>query len=151
MVQSPLVKETIFSTPFSIATQPFLADHRIFGEVVVPGACYLGMILSGAELLGQTTCQLEDVFFQAPLVLPETEERTVQAVLTPEESAEDGARRRQGFRSSAWGRKDLSDEATTHVTGRLSGLVTEASAGYRRWLRLKHARLERWSRRNSPG
>jgi myxalamid-type polyketide synthase MxaB len=128
MVQSPLVKETIFSTPFSTKTQPYVEDHRIFGEVVVPGACYLGMILSGAELLGQTTCQIEDVLFQAPLVLQENEERTLQAVLTPEAPARNGTPEVAGFQIISLGQRGISDESTTHVTGRVSGLGKRALA-----------------------
>jgi myxalamid-type polyketide synthase MxaB len=123
LVQSPLVKETILATPFSTATQPYLKDHRVFGDVVVPGACYLEMILSGQDLLGHSTCRVEDAFFQAPLVLPENEERILQAVLTPEEA---GTAEGSGFQIISLGPKGSSDEVTTHVTGRVSGTAPDA-------------------------
>src|SRR5262249_41037810 len=115
LVRSPLVKETIFATPCSTAVLPYLADHRILGEVVAPAGCYLAMMLNGARRLGQTACRLEDVFFVAPLVLADKEERTLQAVLDPE----------GGFRiiSVASDGAPLSPvEMLTHVSGRLRGI-----------------------------
>lgn len=44
-------------------------------------------MLSGAELMGMASCQLDDVVFTAPLVLPETQARNVQVLFTPEDSA----------------------------------------------------------------
>src|SRR5262249_38088299 len=86
VVQSPLVKETILATPVSTSLFPYLADHRVLGEVVAPAACYLAMMLNGADRLEYAACRLEDVYFVAPLVLREHEERTLQAVLDPEGS-----------------------------------------------------------------
>jgi myxalamid-type polyketide synthase MxaB len=125
MVQSPVVKETIFSTPFSTATQPYVADHRIFGEVVVPGACYLEMILSGQGLLGHESCRLEDVFFQVPLVLQDKDERILQAVLTPDEAAGNGIPEAAGFQIISLSPRGSSEEATTHVTGQVRAAVKE--------------------------
>src|SRR5262249_21865885 len=113
LVRSPLVKETIFATPCSTAVLPYLADHRILGEVVAPAGCYLAMMLNGARRLGQTACRLEDVFFVAPLVLADKEERTLQAVLDPE----------GGFRIISLAADGSPDEMTTHVSGRMAGLA----------------------------
>src|SRR5262249_37418198 len=74
VVRSPLVKETVIATALSTALFPFLADHRVLGEVVVPAACYLAMMLNGADRLGQAATRLEEVFFVAPLVLADGEE-----------------------------------------------------------------------------
>jgi myxalamid-type polyketide synthase MxaB len=112
VVRSPLVKETIITTPFSTTVLPYLADHRIFGEVVAPAAGYLAMILNGAGRLGHTACRLEDVFFVAPLVLADHEETTLQAVIGPEGS----------FRIISLAANGSPDEMTTHVSGRLAGL-----------------------------
>src|SRR5262249_21149834 len=46
VVRSPLVKETIFATRISADRFPYLADHRILGEVVAPASCYLAMMLN---------------------------------------------------------------------------------------------------------
>jgi myxalamid-type polyketide synthase MxaB len=124
LVQSPLVKETIFATPCSTVVLPYLADHRILGEVVVPAGCYLAMMLNGARRLGHAACRLEDVFFVAPLVLADREERTLQAILDP-----DG-----GFRIISMGSDGeplspgAADEVTTHVSGRTARPGETASA-----------------------
>jgi acyl transferase domain-containing protein len=83
LARSPLVKETIVSASLGVANQPYLADHKVHGQVVVPGAAYLAMLVSGAEVLGWPSCRIEDVYFLAPLVLPDAKPRMVQAVLTP--------------------------------------------------------------------
>ncbi len=83
MMRSPLLKEILCESDFSSATLPWLNDHRVYGEQVIPGACYLATLLSAAELLGKSTCQLEDVLFPAAMVLGEDEVRTLQLVLTP--------------------------------------------------------------------
>jgi myxalamid-type polyketide synthase MxaB len=125
LVKSPLVRETIFTTAVSTAVFPYLADHRIFGEVVAPAGFYLAMLLNGARRLGQSSCRIADVFFVAPLVLADKEERTVQAVLDPE----------GGFRIISFASSDSPngpprspDEMVTHVSGRMgeSGEPPEA-------------------------
>ncbi|NML44487.1 aminotransferase class I/II-fold pyridoxal phosphate-dependent enzyme [Ramlibacter sp. G-1-2-2] len=84
MVQSPLVRETIVETVFDTRSLPFLADHKVADEVVVPGAAYLAMLASAADVMGWRGCRLEQVFFLNPLALGEPARRTVQAVLSPE-------------------------------------------------------------------
>jgi myxalamid-type polyketide synthase MxaB len=88
LVQSPLVRETVAETRFGARELPYLADHQVGDETVVPGAGYLSMLASVAEVLGWQGCRLEDVFFLQPLVLPEQGGRKVQAVLAPEAERE---------------------------------------------------------------
>ncbi|WMP19414.1 SDR family NAD(P)-dependent oxidoreductase [Thiothrix lacustris] len=83
MIRSPLLKQTLFETDFSLATLPFLADHKVYGEMVVPGACYLATLLSASEVMGKTVCQLEDILFPGAMVLAADETRTVQLALSP--------------------------------------------------------------------
>jgi myxalamid-type polyketide synthase MxaB len=118
LVQSPLVRETILSTPLSIAAVPFLTDHRIFGEVVAPAGCYLAMMLNGARRLGHEGCRLEDVYFVAPLTLGDNEERTLQAVIDVE----------GGFRIISFASAESRDEMTDHVRGRMTACDPTASA-----------------------
>lgn len=86
MTRSPLVKQTIVATPFSVAALPFLADHKVYDTVVAPGAAYLALLASGADLLGWDGARIEGVYFLAPLFLVDDEERIVQTVLTPDEA-----------------------------------------------------------------
>jgi len=63
---------------------PFLKDHRVNGEIVVPATAYLEMALEAArEALGaEASFTLEGVRFERALVLSEGETREVQVVLT---------------------------------------------------------------------
>jgi myxalamid-type polyketide synthase MxaB len=117
VVQSPLVRETVFTTTVSTAAFPYLADHRIFGEVVAPAGCYLAMMLNGAQRLGQATCRLEDVYFVAPLVLADNDERVLQAVLDPD----------SGFRIISFADNGSSFEMLEHVRGRFGVSPKEPS------------------------
>jgi myxalamid-type polyketide synthase MxaB len=109
VIQSPLLRETIFATPISTARYPYLADHRVLGEVVAPAGCYLAMMLNGAARLGHSACRLEEVFFVAPLVLADREERNVQSVLGPEGD----------FKIITFAPDDSPGDTVTHVSGRL--------------------------------
>jgi acyl transferase domain-containing protein len=65
-------------------TFPYLKDHRVNGVIVVPATGLLEMGLEAArELLGkEASFVLEDVRFERPVVLSETEARQVQVVVT---------------------------------------------------------------------
>ncbi len=128
MVQSPLLSDTILETSFSTAGLPFLNDHRVFDEVVVPGASHLAVILSGAELMGMDACQVEDVIFPAPLILPEDSVRTVQAVLTPDGPAQNGSGVPLSFQLISMTSASPEAESMTHATGRLIGHHSEAAS-----------------------
>ncbi|MCB0064447.1 MAG: acyltransferase domain-containing protein, partial [Caldilineaceae bacterium] len=81
MIHSPAIQTTLFESVFSVEALPFLADHRIFGEVVVPGACYLALVLNAVALAFDTpACHMEDIIFPQPLVIPDGEERRVQLI-----------------------------------------------------------------------
>jgi myxalamid-type polyketide synthase MxaB len=117
--RSPLVKETVFSASLGVASQPYLADHKVHGQVVVPGAAYLAMLASGAEVLGWPSCRIEDVYFLAPLVLPDVKPRTVQAVLTPVET-ENGAPQAHTVQIAALSSDAPGDEMVRLMSGRIS-------------------------------
>ncbi|WP_066370950.1 type I polyketide synthase [Herbidospora mongoliensis] len=52
----------------SLATQPWLADHVVLGQVLVPGTAFVEMALRAGEEVGCLT--LRELVVQAPLVLP---------------------------------------------------------------------------------
>ncbi|AOW98937.1 hypothetical protein BJP34_05265 [Moorena producens PAL-8-15-08-1] len=86
--QSPLSKEIFFESEFSTQNYPFLADHRIYEKVVVPGAAHISLLLAAASLtFPKTECQLEDILFPQALAIPEQGVRTVQVALTPQDSS----------------------------------------------------------------
>ncbi|MGW2780308.1 SDR family NAD(P)-dependent oxidoreductase [Streptomyces populi] len=93
----------------------YLADHRITGEVWLPGAAFLDLALEAAATLRDGGgARLADVRFARPLVLDPQEPVRLQLVLQP--AGEDGSRdftiasAATGERHAPWER---------HVTGRI--------------------------------
>ncbi|WP_424097234.1 SDR family NAD(P)-dependent oxidoreductase [Moorena producens] len=124
-IQSPLSKEIFFESDFSTTTLPFLADHRIYEKVVVPGASHISLLLAAASLtFPKTECQLEDIIFPQALAIPEQGVRTVQVTLTPQDSSysfqvisfDDSFK--NGREISSWG---------VHGTGKISPAPVEKS------------------------
>ncbi len=74
----------IWETRLSPASPSWLADHGVRGAVLLPGAAWIEMgLAAAAEALGGVT-RLATVQFEAALLLPPAEERTVQVVLAEE-------------------------------------------------------------------
>ena len=72
----------------SVDRLPWLADHVVHGQVIVPGTAFVELALRAGE---QTGCPaVEELTLQAPLVLPDTGGVTTQVVV----GAEAGAGRR---------------------------------------------------------
>ncbi|PWQ99245.1 type I polyketide synthase [Leucothrix arctica] len=85
MMRSPLLKETLFESSVSLQGLPYLKDHRVFDEYVVPGATYLACVASAASVAKQPGYQLTNVMFPAAMVLKTEQQRVVQLLLTPDE------------------------------------------------------------------
>ncbi|MBP7340201.1 SDR family NAD(P)-dependent oxidoreductase [Niveispirillum sp.] len=82
---SPLVRELFYEALLDTGRMPLLADHRVHGQVVVSGACYMSMLLGvGGEALGTIGgLEIADVSFIQALVVPEDGVR-VQLAIGPE-------------------------------------------------------------------
>ncbi|MBT2230342.1 SDR family NAD(P)-dependent oxidoreductase [Nonomuraea sp. NEAU-A123] len=92
---------------------PWLADHVMLGAAVLPGAAFVDLVL---EAGGQLGCDLvEELMFEAPLVLPEQGRVAVQVVVgRPEDGGSRSVRiysRPAGEPEAAW---------TRHASGVLS-------------------------------
>ncbi|WP_343960738.1 thioester reductase domain-containing protein, partial [Pseudonocardia alaniniphila] len=73
----------VAQTAVSLATVPFLDEHRVHGRIVVPGVVFLELVLrTAAEVLGGEAA-LGDLELQRPLVLADDETATLQVVLDP--------------------------------------------------------------------
>ncbi|MBN8902730.1 MAG: type I polyketide synthase, partial [Rhodospirillales bacterium] len=57
--------ETLFRNRLDVQAYPFLADHVVLNETIVPGASHVAMLLAASG------AALRDVVFAAPLQLPE--------------------------------------------------------------------------------
>jgi myxalamid-type polyketide synthase MxaB len=78
----PTMSATVFQREFNAEQLPFLKDHLINHTVVASGACHIAMLLDAARQVNASApCEIENIYFPAPLVLQEDETRTVQIVL----------------------------------------------------------------------
>lgn len=110
---SPAVKGTLYQAAYSAAFPAFLADHRIYDHVVVPGTAYLEMALAAcAQQFGDQPCAVEDFAIHEALLLPEGETRVVQFI------ASEG---KQEF--EIYSRELSADTWKQHASGRLAELA----------------------------
>ncbi|WP_041233336.1 type I polyketide synthase [Cylindrospermum stagnale] len=91
----PLLQERIYSSVLkqgevqfeaylSTADLPYLAEHRAFGQAIMPASAYFEMVLAaGNQLFGNRSITFEDVVIEKALKLEEPQ--TVQLVLTPDQ------------------------------------------------------------------
>jgi acyl transferase domain-containing protein len=114
MMHSPLIDATVFETQLHPDHLPWLRDHQVYDATVVAGACYVSLLLGAMkELFAPQETLLEEVLFTRALVLSDTQDCTVQLVITLED---DGHAAFQLIRLGT----DASRHAyTTHVTGRI--------------------------------
>ncbi len=94
----PLLGQRLYSAPlkgqeiiFESNLQPnrpaFLAHHRVFQTTIFPAAAYLEMALAaGRTVLKSEQIILEDIVIQQGLILSDNEVKTLQLILTPEDS-----------------------------------------------------------------
>jgi acyl transferase domain-containing protein/acyl carrier protein len=80
----------LFAGRLSLAAQPWLADHAVFGTAIVPGTAFLELALSVGREVGASA--VEELVQEAPLVLAES--ASVQVQLIAEDPDEEG---RLGF------------------------------------------------------
>lgn len=89
---------------------PWLADHKVGGAIVYPGAAYAEMALAAArEWLGGDQFIVEELDIVSPMVFDGEHGRTVRLVLNPRDG---------GFQIKSRQRLS-SDEWTLHAAGRL--------------------------------
>ncbi|GAB3442039.1 hypothetical protein GCM10027570_08900 [Streptomonospora sediminis] len=109
--------EIRFEADIGPRTLPWLADHRVFGTVVLPGVAYLETALAAAETaLGGSAHELRDTVISRAMSFGDGAERTVQTVLTPRE---DGGHRLRIFSrpaTAADGGTDGAAEWTHHFS-----------------------------------
>ncbi|MGB7624612.1 MAG: type I polyketide synthase, partial [Terriglobia bacterium] len=79
----------VWENEISTKAIPFLADHRVEGEVVVPAAAFVEMgVAAIADAFGPSCLILSEIKNEAVLVLSEGQVSTVQVILTRSNPAE---------------------------------------------------------------
>ncbi len=122
--------ETRFEAEMLGSDPAWLADHRVFGRVVMPGAVYGAMAASAASALGEAavsstavsrTVVVEHLQLHSPLVFAEPDTgdesrpqgRTIQFVVDPSDGA-------MSQRFEIFSRAPSADNWTLHAEGRVS-------------------------------
>ncbi|MGW4367101.1 thioester reductase domain-containing protein [Nocardia takedensis] len=84
---TPATGGLIAEATLSVATLPFLEEHLVHGEYVVPGVVYIELVLrAGAELLGASVT-IDSMRIERPLVLSPQAVASVQVCVTGDAGA----------------------------------------------------------------
>lgn len=106
-------KEIYFQSQISQNQPAYLADHRVFGEVIVPATTYLEMALAaGYKLYKSSELVLEDVNILQPLTLT-AESKNLQISLSEDNG---------GYSFQIFSSEHITDDEpvwTLHTTGKL--------------------------------
>ncbi|MFC9927900.1 SDR family NAD(P)-dependent oxidoreductase [Streptomyces sp. NPDC127190] len=112
----------------SVPSQPWLADHRVSGAIVLPGAAFLELALQAADRVGCD--RVEELVLRAPLLLTDT--GAVRLQLAVREAQDDGRRAVEIYSLA----EDASEDEpwTLHATGTLTADTrTGAAATLTAW------------------
>lgn len=111
-LHSPAWPGVAFEARLGLAELPFLADHRVFGALVLPSPVLLELALAAARAVdGHVAQRIEQFSIGEALILPETAARIAQIVLGP--YADEVAP------FQIFSRSEADDAWTLHATGRL--------------------------------
>ncbi|MFF1699331.1 SDR family NAD(P)-dependent oxidoreductase [Streptomyces sp. NPDC058257] len=79
VVDHPGTDEVVFTARWSLRTHEWLADHAVFGAVVVPATAYLDLALSAGDFVG--CAALDELSLEVPLILPDSGDVQVRVVV----------------------------------------------------------------------
>ncbi|MGV0643805.1 SDR family NAD(P)-dependent oxidoreductase [Mycolicibacterium sp. XJ2546] len=119
--------DTVYTSRLSVKSLPWVADHVIYGTVVVPGATYATMALAAAG----PPARVQNIFFYEPIILPEKSSREVQLTLHPLDNAgENGAEWKFQIHSRPYGERggDWSLNADGTVTSDDAGIADDPAS-----------------------
>ncbi|WP_213455425.1 type I polyketide synthase [Rhizomonospora bruguierae] len=84
VVAAPASGGPVLTARIALDTHPWLADHRILGRALLPGAAFVELALRAGAEVG---CDLlEELTQEAPLVLPERGGVSIQVVVGPDDA-----------------------------------------------------------------
>ncbi|MGW7126236.1 type I polyketide synthase, partial [Streptomyces sp. NPDC054901] len=127
-VQLPDSDGHLFTGRLSLATHPWLGDHRVMGAALLPGTAFVELALRAGDHVG---CDLVDeLTLEAPLVLPE--QGGVQLRLSVG-AADPAARRRSLALHSRPEGADPDAPWTRHAAGVLAAGADPAPQGLTEW------------------
>ncbi|WP_199536798.1 type I polyketide synthase, partial [Spongiactinospora gelatinilytica] len=106
VVTLPATGGVVLTGRLSISDQPWLADHAVLGQVILPGTAFVELALQAA---GQVDCRrIEELTLHAPLPVPDDGGVAIQVVV---EGADEAGRRAVAIYSGP------SSATTLHASG----------------------------------
>ncbi|WP_280432515.1 type I polyketide synthase [Nocardia brasiliensis] len=114
----------LFTASLSLDNQPWLADHTVGGEVILPGTAMVELALRAGEQVGAEW--VDELVLEAPLVLPGDD--TVQVQLTVGAVDDTGGRR-----VSLYSRRGGLGAWTRHAHGTVSPTWEPPADGFAEW------------------
>ncbi len=117
--------DTLFQTEFSVPDPDWLTEHRVFGQVLVPGAVFGSMACAGID--SPSNSIVSDLQLHNPMMLKDSDEdekeesRRVQTVLK-----EPDDENQQSFEVYSKGSEE--NQWTLHATGQLARNESESNA-----------------------
>ncbi|WP_327117879.1 type I polyketide synthase [Nocardia sp. NBC_01730] len=116
--------EWLFTGRLSVASHPWIADHAVFGGVLLPGTGFVELALAVGARLGVEI--VDELVLEAPLRLDDRVEIDIQIGV---EAPDDDGRRRFVVASKAIGEQPDDGFGTTHARGILApGVVIDVLA-----------------------
>src|SRR5262249_24084248 len=85
MIELPDQHDIVFTSRLSLDDQPWLADHRFAGVVVIPGAALVDLALWIGSRVNSP--RIEELTLRAPLVLPEQDGIQLRVIVAPTDLA----------------------------------------------------------------
>ncbi|WP_461087012.1 type I polyketide synthase, partial [Streptomyces deserti] len=120
--------EWLFTGRLSLRTHPWIADHAVFGSVLLPGTGFVEMALSAGARVG--TGMVEELLLESPLLLDADTAVDVQLSVGPVNASGRREFSVHSRRESATADLDTDDEWLLHASGVLAPAdTTRAPAG----------------------
>ncbi|MFE6751953.1 SDR family NAD(P)-dependent oxidoreductase, partial [Kitasatospora purpeofusca] len=107
----------------SLGKHPWLADHGVFGTVILPGTAFVELALHAADRVGHRV--LDELTLERPLVLTDTTHRVIQVTVTTPDT--DGRRTvtiHSRPHTTDTDLTELADDWTRHAVGTLTDTPT---------------------------
>jgi acyl transferase domain-containing protein/NADPH-dependent curcumin reductase CurA/short-subunit dehydrogenase len=83
-IRSPGLANEVFEFQVSLESMPYLADHRIAGNILLPMTAFIEIARQALQAAGRTATSLSDFVIVESLMIQEQKIRTIQVVLDGE-------------------------------------------------------------------
>ncbi|WP_327072833.1 type I polyketide synthase [Kitasatospora purpeofusca] len=115
--------ESVLTGRISLSSHPWLADHAVFGTVVLPGTAFVELALHAADRVGHRV--LDELTLERPLVLTDTAHSVIQVtVASPDTDGRRTVTIHSRPHTTDTDPTDPTDDWTRHAVGTLSDTPT---------------------------